>query len=499
MPRRFRRAALPTFLTALVALVCASLTVIGVAPAAHAAGCDPNFVPADGPNLQDLMAQCPDGTTYRFAPGTYRINDQILPQDGDTLIGSGSGPGGTRITGSKVITGWEQSGDVWVHEGDTELVGIMPDPCEDGTTACDYQDWLFQDGDYMKRVLPPCGSLADDEFCINYVADKMYIGTRPAPHLFEYSYIHRMMGGRYDDVTITHLSFDEFATNGAAIPAGAGWLVDDVRGYHNHACAIDAMYSTVSNPAVIQDSTFDHNGYHGICEYSHGMQLLDNVFSYNNAVGYAHGSGVSIHAELDGVIHGNAVYGNDGAGITIGPNGSNVGSDNVQVIGNTVYGNTADGIRVEHSCNNLISGNVIYGNLGFGVELVDASDNIVAGNTILVPPDAYQGGIRVFADDTNGSNNCGPLDDARDNTMTANDITMRSIADPGPMGNINGIVNTGGLTSGNTFAGNDYHLPGGDCSVTNWQIWTGYVQQKNSFDGWQAHGQDLGPGGTCGE
>jgi hypothetical protein len=74
---------------------------------------------------------------------------------------------------------------------------------------------------------------------------------------------------------------------------------------------------------------------------------------------------------------------------------------------------------------------------------------------------------------------------------------MRTVADPGPYGNINGIVNQGGLTAGNVFLGNAYHVPDGDCSVANWQIWTGFVQQKNSFSGWQDHKQDLGPGGTC--
>jgi len=471
---------------------------LAASASAHLSACDSSFVPGDAPNLQTRMSACPAGTTYTFATGIYHLTNDLLPKDGDKLIGAGSGAGGTRLSGSKVITGWTKSGGLWIHTGDALKVGVMPDPCEDGTKTCDYQDWLFRDDGWLQRKLSPCTTLSTDQFCVDYTAKKIYIGSDPTGHLFEYGTITQLFGSRYTNVTVEHLAYNDFATPGGGVSAGAGWLIDDVYGYHNHSCGIVASPSTVANPAVIENSVFDHNGYHGYCSPSLGVKILNNDFSYNNELGFAHGSGLNIHGESGALVQGNTVDDNAGTGIAIGTTNGGTPSIGVQVLGNTAVNNAGQGIRLDGSCNTLIDSNTITGNTDFAVEVFDSNTNTISNNTIVVPSDAYGGGVRIRADTASGSSACGAADDARNNTVKGNDITMGIVVDHGNFGNINGTVSQGGLLGNETFLANDYHLPKGDCTVTNWLWWSGSTQHIVAFSPWQStYGLDPGPGGSC--
>src|SRR5439155_9482947 len=195
---------------------------------AKASGCDPSLVPADAPNLQTKMGSCPDGTTFSFAGGLYRITAQLPLGQGDSVVGAGSGTGGTEFRGSIVLpaSSFAQSGALWVHTGDAQSVGIMGDPCEPGVQGCGYLDWVYRDGTFLSRVLSPCTSLGPDQFCIAYGANKIYLGQAPGNHLIEYSTVSGMLisGVRAGDVTVRGLSYDEFASGGGPIAASAGWV-----------------------------------------------------------------------------------------------------------------------------------------------------------------------------------------------------------------------------------------------------------------------------------
>jgi len=162
---------------------------------AKASGCDPSLVPADAPNLQTKMGSCPDGTTFSFAGGLYRITAQLPLGQGDSVVGAGSGTGGTEFRGSIVLpaSSFAQSGALWVHTGDAQSVGIMGDPCEPGVQGCGYLDWVYRDGTFLSRVLSPCTSLGPDQFCIAYGANKIYLGQAPGSHLIEYSTVSGML------------------------------------------------------------------------------------------------------------------------------------------------------------------------------------------------------------------------------------------------------------------------------------------------------------------
>jgi len=503
MPLIARRA---RFTAALSLIASVLIGAVLVAPGASAAtrsqgggSCDPTFVPADAPTIPTRVQTCPDGTTFTFAPGLYRMTTQIVPQAGDRLIGAGSGVGGTEIRGSIVVTTWSASGSMWVHTGGTELVGIMPDPCADGIQGCGYRDWLYKDGSFMVRRLSPCKTLTAGQFCVDYSAHKIYIGESPSGHQYEYGTAGQFLTGyRFGDVTVEHMQYDEFASTGGGITAGEGWLVDDVHGHHNHSCGISAMRSSVANPAVIQNSTFDHNGYHGYCDPSMGAKILNNEFSFNNQIGFAHGTGIKLHGTDHGIVSGNDIHDNAGTGIMVGMLANNTGANGLQIVNNIVADNSDAGIQVEHACNTLVDSNTVTGNGGFGINMQNSSQNTISNNVVSVPKTSNDGGIRVFAQSLSGSNNCGPLNDARYNTFTKNEVTMGTMASHGTLGNINGAVNAGGLMAGEVFVANDYHVPTGGCGLPNWYWYDGKVQQDVVFSPWQStYGQDSSPSGSC--
>ncbi len=488
-----------------VALACA-LMAGAPALAGPAAGavrghpqCDASFVPADAPNVATRVTDCPPGTTFTFAAGVYRLTKKIVPKAGDSLLGAGSGPGGTRFTGSTIINGWTKSGSMWVHTGDAKNVGVMPDPCDVGT-ACDYQDWLYRDGDWLARVLSPCTSLAAGQFCVDYKASKIFIGSDPGSSSFEYATVTQfLVGYRFGDVTAKHFSYDEFATVGGALQGGAGWLIDDVHGHHNHACGVSLLHSTMKDPATVENSTFDHNGYHGYCNPGDSPQILNDEIAFNNQLGFAHGTGMVLNGANGGLIQGNAIHDNAGVGIDIVKRGSDVGSQGIRILDNVITDNDGTGIRLFNACSVTVDSNTVVGNLGFGVDVQDANSNTVSNNTIDVPPAGRGGGIRIYADGMTGSNNCGALDDARDNSVTGNRVTMETVADHGNFGNVNGVVDVGGLIANEQFSANVYHVPGGTCSVTAWKWWDGTAEQTVGFSPWQAsYRQDAPPTGTCG-
>jgi parallel beta-helix repeat protein len=173
----------------------------------------------------------------------------------------------------------------------------------------------------------------------------------------------------------------------------------------------------------------------------------------------------------------------------------------VQVVGNSVHDNSEDGIEVHWSCQTLIDSNTVRGNGRVGIDIYNANSNLVSGNTVDVPASTTFGGIVVIAvGGHGGSNDCGSWDDARDNTVVGNDVTMGSVDNNGSYGNINGTVSLhGGGIVNDYFDSNHYHVPKGDCTVNNWHWWDGAVEQRTMFPDWRGiFLQDLRPEGSCG-
>jgi hypothetical protein len=466
--------------------------------------CEPSFVPADAPNLPTLMGYCPDGTTFTFAAGMYRVPQQLPIGPGDTLVGAGSGGGGTEFRGSIELgtESFSQSGGVWTHSGDVRRFDPIPDPCLPGVKGCGILDWVYRDGAPLSRALAPCSDLKADEFCVDYDAGTISLGSDPTGHLIEYTVNLTLFvtGKRANHVTLKDFAWSEFGSGGGPVSVSAGWVLDGVRAFQNHACGVGALDATPEAPAVIKNSQFDHNGYHGLCIYRFAINVLNNDIFSNNAF-FSHGSGIRLHGAT-GLIQGNQIHDNNGVGIGFGFQGLSNPTVGEQVIGNMIANNKANGLLLAHTCNNVIQGNTLIGNRKTQVAVVDGNNNIISNNTIVVSPSSSQrGGVLIDGSSETGLTTvCGVWNDATSNVVSDNDITMGSVNDRrGLGGNVNGIISEpGGLVSGNAFTGNTYHLPDGDCTVQVWLWWDGSLQQKVPFSTWQANAGQDPPPAACG-
>jgi parallel beta-helix repeat protein len=195
----------------------------------------------------------------------------------------------------------------------------------------------------------------------------------------------------------------------------------------------------------------------------------------------------------------NNIHHNNGNGIWFdGDSKDNTVSGNTSTNNTGIYG-AGNGITYEVSCGATILSNVSSGNAMAGIQLNDAHGNIVgaagAGNTV---SNNKLYGIRVVAGRTGTNTLCGAVS-ASNNHVNYNTITM-------PIGTSwTGVQRVSpAVANGNTFSGNDYHMPlATDCSTTTrWKWWDGSAMHSVKFSGtgtWQAtYRQDLSPDGSCG-
>src|SRR5216684_4186374 len=499
-------------------------------------------------NLQDYVSACPGGTEFDLPVGDFYRFGTIYPVTGDRFIGTGTGPGGTNLYGSRILptSNWSAQSGVWVDSVDVTLdtraiaalddktgvscaVGYYPQgPKAPG--ICDYPDLLFLDGAWLARVLgpdplAPCpGTLVTaGTYCIDYGAKKIFLGTDPAGHTVSYSGdsgAGQLLQFAFERTTITglgglklapavtlmKLQVSQYAntdptTAGVSPPGGAvvqmtnGWVLDNVVISMNHGVGLgmggDAW--TVSN------TTLTYNGKSG-----YGGPSSNGTFGPNNSVTYN-------NQDFFNVVWGAGAGKMSGAGpITIFAStfSHNLGNGlwfdasyhNALVTGNTMVGNTGfppgdsqhggDGIRVEISCFITITNNVVTGNDRVGINLDNSHDVTVGGvggaNTV---SGNGNGEIQVSYHGRTGSGFCSPLS-SKNNHVINNAMTMSGTDAVGVQ--VDAACN--GCVSGTLFTGNTY--AGGFCSDLLWQWWDGSIQQKVDFPTWKAsYGQD--PTGWC--
>jgi hypothetical protein len=475
-------------------------------PIAGAPACTHTFVPADSRMIPNAVSQPGTDRVFCFAPGTYDMNDLIVPHDGDQFIGSGAGSRGAIIRGARTLIHWRAHNGLYVHGGDVvnlELGGS----CFRGV-ACQYPDWVFVDGRAARRVLSPCtdAKVSAGEFCIDYSAKKIYMPKKPARRRIEYSVVPQaIVGPAATGVTVTGLQITKYANTakqGAAVIAGPSWLVDRVDINRAHGCAI----AMPGSGTVIQDSHLHHNGQFGFCGSggSIGNLFSGNEVDHNNTLGFdanVGAGGGKFAGTLDLVVSQNNVHHNNGIGIWL--DADNKGAT---VSGNRSHGNTdvydgGDGIKIEKSCDINVVGNTTIGNARTAIHVNNSQRVTVgdsgSGNRVVVPARAsygilLHGGRR---DQGGVQPQCGPRsrDITVDNRVIGNDITM-----PTNTASWNGTISGGGgEVVNNHFAANHYHMV--DCTARRWKWWDGVTVRKVAFTRWhRTLGQDLPPEGTCG-
>lgn len=201
-------------------MACAILQLMATdAPGAVVATLKP------GDDIQAVVDAHPAGTVYVFDPGTYRLQT-ILPKTGDVFDGKGQAV----LNGSKLLTEFQRSGELWIVPGQTPTHGRLKNPlCKDGFPRCGRPEDVYLDDKPLRHV-DSVDKVGPGKWYFDYAAAKVYLGDDPTGHKVEIGATLLAFGGRASNVTIQNLTVEKYAASFSAIDAeyGKGWVVKTI-------------------------------------------------------------------------------------------------------------------------------------------------------------------------------------------------------------------------------------------------------------------------------
>jgi hypothetical protein len=447
--------------------------------AAAGSRCDVRVGPRD--DIQSLIDRRPDGTTFCFRAGMYRLSEPIHPDRGDRLIAIGRAV----LNGAKVVRSFDRVGDRWVARNQTQQSPLGGETCmPSGYRGCQYAEGVFID-DRALRQVTSLEQLRPGTFYFDYEDDAIYLADDPTGHTVEASVTPAAIVGYvdvHDDVTVQGFRIEKF-TNAhhvmtAAIKPGARWRIIGNEIRLNHRMAVALVSGT-----VIRRNRIHHNGAAGMKGSGAGILIEDNVIAHNNigAFSLAYSGGARFTHASDLVVRGNRVLRNATFGLK-------TDTDNVDVLfeENTIVGNAGCGIVHEVSYDAVIRGNVVKnncrdavdGSLGQGANIM-----VLSSPRVLIEGNVVVSGIAVngigLLDASRGSGPHGVYE-IRDVRVIGNVVKMVRGAETGLVGGDAGVY----TSRGNRFAGNTYYLRGTKSSYWRWDDLLGRTE-------WQATGNDV--------
>ncbi len=267
------------------------------------------------------------------------------------------------LSGSVRLTGWKQTGSAWVVRGVLPASYPLKGQCEDDKAKpCQLGEQLFVDGKHLTRVMS-LGQLTPGTFFGDYRTNALYLGEDPDGHLVEMSRTQTAIDKAADDVTVTGLTIEHFASRpqAGALQVGRGWKVTGNEVRWNHAVGIMVIEG---DQAEVSRNTVADNGQLGIGQYkSAGVRITANLVARNNTDGFWIAdweSGGIKSTRSSGEVSGNDIVANRGIGMW-----SDIAEYDRRITGNRIRDNAADGIRYEISFDAVIDQNVVENN-GFG-------------------------------------------------------------------------------------------------------------------------------------
>ena len=342
-----------------------------------------------GDNIQTIISTKPAGTIYSFAPGVYRIISPVVPKDGDMLLGEP----GTAISGSKIISTWNDSVDFWYAKG------YLPPPykgtgtCEDDiTNPCHACENVFRDGIALKRVMEP-DDLTTGTFYADYRSNRIWIRDDPEGHLLEVAVAPSIINSDAENVTVKGIIIEKCASRaqvGAIQFSGSGWAIINCEVRFNHGTGI----RDYGDNARIIKNRIHHNGQLGIGGNKiTGTIMEGNEIAFNNTDGFWvmdwEGGGIKF-CRASFTLRSNNIHDNLCVGVWC-----DIDCKGVIIESNSITNNAADGIRYEISYDAIIRNNVIQNNdwhmgrkkginlhYGGGINIHTSSNVEIYGNSV---------------------------------------------------------------------------------------------------------------------
>jgi Right handed beta helix region len=425
-----------------------------------------------GTAVQALLDANPEGVTFCFDPGIYRLTTQLRPKRGQKLIGTQ----GAVLNGSKVVSGFQFTGSAYVASGFLpSSPSTGPGSCWQGFEGCTYTQDVFVDDKPLKRVVS-LDKLVSGTFYEDFGANKIYIKDSPSGHLVEQAYAKGIVESSEPNVGVKGFVAEKAANPGqftAIRLTGVGSLVEGNEIRLNHSTGVGVYASTIRNNKI------HHNGQLGMGAMGPNVLIEGNEVAYNNYAGYSwwwEAGGSKFCFTTDMVVRGNHVHHNRGPGLW-------TDGDNIRTTyeHNRLTDNLVAGIEHEISYDAIIRNNVLENNsdTGWGGQFyIFASSNVQIYGNVMRGPNGVS-----LAQSNRGTGKYGPHE--LQNISVHNNTFTGTSAEGFAAGLVKDISDDSYFTSrGIAFTDNTYHLP--SLSGRHFRWWNRTLTASE----WRSAGQD---------
>jgi hypothetical protein len=435
-------------------------------------------VPTGG-DLQSAINANPEGAVLCLAAGVHRLASPVSPKPNQQLVGE---PGAV-LNGSKVVTGFQQSGTNFVAPGFLPSAPSQHGECS--TPGCTYAQDVFLDGLPLVRVTA-ISNLGPGKLYEDFGANRIYLRDNPNGRLVEQAYAPALIRSAVGGVTVRGLVIEKAANpaqsgavdhEAASGTSPGGWVIESNEIRFNHGGGVVADSSTVRGNKI------HHNGEVGVGGHGTGSLVESNEIAHNNAAGYnclwsCGGGKWALNTKL--VVRNNYVHDNHGPGLWTDINNYDVVYEN-----NTVVGNLGYGIFHEISFDAVIRNNLVLDNRSR-----DPGSSFYGGGQIVV---SASPNVEIYGNRVRGADGIGILQQSRlDYPSTlgahvAHDVYVHDNDMTGTGGSVAGLAQDVGDRSlytsrNNRFVNNQYHLPD---PTGRWFAW---MDADRTASEWQAFG-----------
>ena len=420
-----------------------------ILPAAFATGAGKSGVPCQGTvispsdDIVSIINNGQQGETFCIE-GEHRITATIHVKSGQSLIGTTSD---SRISGAVVLSPWQSTSTTGVYYYDGSYADTAPHQqlqySSQGGNVCYWvttylDDLFFRTGtNNDQRIMRVLSETEVDpgqpvttqgqavtageagRFFFDYTNHRIYVSLPnnqdPNTATLDLAISFNdpngdslIFGAGQNNVTLQNLFVEKGMDYG--IYAGTGWTLKDMTVRFLHNVGVYGVFSTVSQPATLDDTLLTNNGRLGLHSawVTNGNLIITNSeMSWNNIANFreslgAVGSGVcrdyknagafSIYANIGSTtqpaVTVNNLWSHDNIGDGLW---SDRGSQYVKITNSTFSGNERYGFVYEISCNVQFSHNTVYGNgyplkntdiAGGGIDILDSNYNTVSSNLL---------------------------------------------------------------------------------------------------------------------
>ena len=370
------------------------------------------------------------------------------------------------LDGTEIVTGWTQSGNVWVLNNSPSRFLCKPsiDACitdpsqvDSGGPMASSPQMVFKNGSYLNEV----GTQAEvgpGKFYFNQSTNQLVIGDNPTGATIEVTVQRRAInfGGtatgskllgvgvrRYGSILNTSSVNSDYAFAMVTTSGTAGMLIEGNLFYQS--ASMGANTAAGSHNAVVRKNVFYKNGGVGFGGSTQNNMLFEQntvsannqeKFSFSNST-HATIAGVKVVKQTGSIFKNNIIENNDSNGWWC-----DIDCNGVVAINNIVRNNAKHGMYYEISTNGTIASNIIYKNGSYGIK--NSSDNTkIYNNTVVRNHQA----ILIYHD----TRHIADTVTVRNNIFSNNDGSTASLFDTNPSSVTTGVDETLATLDHNVF------------------------------------------------